>query len=481
MKKSKILPVLSVAILFLLPFVMLVSIAFLTPSVYHNTFLAELSNKYERLNTIEDEKIIVIGGSSVAFGLDSQQMEQSLGIPVVNFGLYASLGSKVMLDLSKAAIQPGDIVILAFETDNQTLSMYFNAESMWQAVDCNYSLLQGLSSDDYGKMSGGLYKYVKDKLGFLLNGAPDPAGVYNIRSFDEYGDVSYVRDKNIMSAGFDANQMICFQDIVPDAEFVDYVNAYIEYAQLRGANVCFSFCPMNKQAVTDMEADGKDIFVATMQNVFQAPWISEIDNYIFDSQYFYDTNFHLNDYGTFLRTEQLARDISQYYNLTYTEQDPPQQYVEEPIESEGKSVETIGSAFEDYFLYEDFYGAGWAICGVTEQGLDCKELEIPMYYEGQKVLAILPGAFSNCYALEVITLACGENDSLTLYDGVFSNVETLHSVNIYAMPDSVKVGTEGLLNGAPPNLRFFVEKKNYASYVTNYYWSIYAEQTKIMN
>lgn len=479
MIKKRIVAVLLVVILFLLPFISMTVFLFCAPMVYHNTFLAALSEKYERLNTMDGEKVVVIGGSSVAFGIDSKQLEKSIGIPAVNFGMYASLGSKVMLDLSRNAINPGDIVVLAFEMDNQTLSMYFNADSMWQAIDCDYTLLKGVDTDDYGKMSGALFGYFKDKIGFLKNGAPNPEGVYNIHSFDEYGDIIFERKSNILPIGFDPNQMISLEDIHPDAEFADYVNEYIEYVQRKGAKVCLSFCPMNRLAV-EGESSDKDAFVSRLDNAFDASYIGDIENYIYDSKYFYDTNFHLNDYGSFMHTQQLARDLAEYYDLTYTVLTPPAGIGDASQNDTADRNDMGGAEFEDYFVYEDFFGAGWAICGITEKAKECIEIDIPVYHDGKKILAILPGALEGCNALETIRIVRGEGNSLTLYDGAFSNAKALQSVLLYAKPDTIKISTEGLLYGASADLRFYVEKQNYASYVTDYYWSIYAEKTQLM-
>jgi len=119
----------------LIPFGAILGITAFAKPVYGQTFLGELAPKYERLNAIDEPKVIIVGGSSVAFGLDSKLLEQHIGMPVVNFGLYATLGTKVMLDLSRAGIHAGDIIVLAPEMDAQTLSLYFNPESTWQAVE----------------------------------------------------------------------------------------------------------------------------------------------------------------------------------------------------------------------------------------------------------------------------------------------------------------------------------------------------------
>jgi len=186
MKKNVISAVLIVFVVLLI-FSVLIGFCFGIPSQYDNTFLAGLSLKYNRLNSIEKQKIVIIGGSSVAFGIDSQLMERELNLPVVNFGLYASLGTKIMLDLAKDSINENDIVIIAPEQDSQTLSLFFNSESTWQAVDSNFSILKDVDKDDSASMVGASLQYIADKYEYWRkNNKPNPKGVYNIKSFNEY-------------------------------------------------------------------------------------------------------------------------------------------------------------------------------------------------------------------------------------------------------------------------------------------------------
>ena len=72
----------------------------------------------------------------MAFGVDSALMERELpGYTVVNFGMYAALGTTVMLDLSQDLVREGDIVILIPEQQEQTLSGFFDPAVMWQGAD----------------------------------------------------------------------------------------------------------------------------------------------------------------------------------------------------------------------------------------------------------------------------------------------------------------------------------------------------------
>ena len=51
---------------------------------FDETFLGELRYKHERLCEIYEPKIILIGGSSLPFGIDSERLEEYVGMPVVD-------------------------------------------------------------------------------------------------------------------------------------------------------------------------------------------------------------------------------------------------------------------------------------------------------------------------------------------------------------------------------------------------------------
>ena len=136
-------------IIFILAVIILVapiaSVTILTlaaPCQYDQTFLGELEEKHKRLTSLKEEKIVLIGGSNLAFGLDSEKLQEYVGMPVVNYGLYATIGTKAMLDMSRSHIKEGDVVVICPETDKQTYSLYYNAHSMWQALDCDLSMLK---------------------------------------------------------------------------------------------------------------------------------------------------------------------------------------------------------------------------------------------------------------------------------------------------------------------------------------------------
>ena len=66
-----------------------------------------------------EKKSILIGGSSCAFQLDAGMFTQA-GIPCVNMGMHAGMGTRATAAFGLSAAAPGDTIIWAFERDRMT-------------------------------------------------------------------------------------------------------------------------------------------------------------------------------------------------------------------------------------------------------------------------------------------------------------------------------------------------------------------------
>lgn len=80
-------------------------------------YLAATVDKHRRLAATAPPRLILLGGSNVAFGFNSDRLESETGLPVVNLGLAAGLGGDFMLNEAAGALRPGDVVILFLEYD----------------------------------------------------------------------------------------------------------------------------------------------------------------------------------------------------------------------------------------------------------------------------------------------------------------------------------------------------------------------------
>jgi hypothetical protein len=61
------------------------------------------------------EKVLLVGGSATMFGVDSAQLAEHLGKPVVNLGVNAGLGTYAVPELVDNVLEPGDLVVMPLE------------------------------------------------------------------------------------------------------------------------------------------------------------------------------------------------------------------------------------------------------------------------------------------------------------------------------------------------------------------------------
>lgn len=453
------------------PFAAVICAAVLTPPQYSNTFVGALDEKYDRLHSVEGEKIVVVGGSSVAFGLDSEMLERYTGMPVVNFGLYAALGTKLMLDLSRSAIGEGDVVIISPELDPQTLSLYFSSEQTLMALDDDFSMFWDIPTDNQLSLLGGIWSFAARKLKLITEGAViNPTGAYNSANFNEYGDLEYPRTENVMDVYYDGNTPVNFTPETVSPEFIDYLNDYTAECERRGAKVFFAYCPLNEMAVVDDTL--AESFHEFLRNSLDCEVIGTPREAIMNAGYFYDTNFHLNEAGAVANTVRLTRDLLFALEIPRA--------IEEKIPNAPALPEVDVRYFgEDenakYFLYEKREGGSYRIVGLTDEGKRQKTLTIPLGYDTYKVTAIGKEAFVGAAADTVVIT---ENTNLRMLEnGAFSGALSVKALKIL-YPDAATLTPPADFSGASDAFRIYVPESS--NYDTDYNWVEVAGIKKIL-
>ncbi len=481
-KKKNLLRFILILITVLLPFAFIAgSLAFL-PKIYGETFLGELADKYELLNSTNEKKIVIVGGSSVAFGLDSGMIEEATGYKTVNFGLYATLGTKLMLDLSLSNINEGDIIILAPELNEQTLSLYFNASSAWQALEGDFSMLRFVGIDNYPDLAGNLFSYLGKRYEYALEGRTvKQTGVYSRSAFNEYGDIVYPREYNVMTYEYDKSQTITLEPSIFDEEFIEYVNKYIRKVEGRGAEVYFSFCPMNSSAMAKGTTDESiHEFTDYIEDNINCEIISNPRDSIMDKGYFYDTNFHLNDAGVTVHTRYLTNDILRTLGRTdAVTLELPEPPGKKPAETKEPTSDYEEDPFEKYFVFETVDGL-LTITGTTDAAAYMTELTIPATYKGQDVLVLGKegsAVFSKCSLLEYVTVR--ENLSL-IANGAFASCPTLKGIIMDRESEESLEASDEVFSGAPASLKIlFLKEEIFDKFSTGYWWAYHSDRMEM--
>ncbi|MBQ8137453.1 MAG: leucine-rich repeat protein [Clostridia bacterium] len=461
--------IVSWAVLLLLVPALLLIFAFAFPQQYGKTYLAALQDKTDLLQNADTPKIVLIGGSGVAFNISAELLEQELSdYNVVNFGLYAGLGTTVMLDLALPDLQAGDIVVFSPETSAQTLSDWFDAEMMWQASEENPSLLLRLPAR-FEKLLAAFPHYAAQKARLSLLGTfPDTSGIYARASFTKQGDVRMdLRPSNIMPSGWDANMPIQFDDTLPSDAFIRIFNQFCDSCARKNVKVYYSFCPMNASAIPTGETEKAKSFESRLRSILHCDILGQMEEAVMDKGWFFDTNFHLNGAGTVFYTAQLAKALkSALGNPTPVSIAIPSM----PGADHTAASPDGNNADLECFLYAE-EADYLRITSLSESGKTRKRLTVPVSQNGKPVFAFSAETFSGNEIIAEITL---QESIRMIPDGAFAGCTKLQTIYLLQSDPSMCSVGQSLLEGTNANIA--VPADSYGRFCANYFWAPYAHR-----
>lgn len=465
MKRRAAIVAITLLLLLAMPAVLL-AWGFGLPAQYAESFMGELKHKAALLRETPGRRIVLIGGSGVAFGVDSALMERELpDYRVVNFGMYAALGTTAMLDLSEPYIREGDIVILLPEQQEQALSDWFDPAILWQGLDGAFDLLRDLPGDKLLRLAGAFPEFAGQKFGYWLRGdAPHPEGVYRRDSFNARGDVdSPLCARNEMPGGWDENMPVRFDGKMMTDAFVRSVRSYARKLAARGATLWFGCCPMNAAAVQG-RAEDIDRFYAELQSRLGIPLAGNPHDFLLDAPWFFDTNFHTNAAGKTVYTRELIRAIKAMLG----DSSPTRIALPRMPDPAAEAALQGDDSDADCFTYVERDDA-WAVSGLAPGAESRAALTVPSNWQGLPVSAVEGGAFAGAARLERIVIPPNVR---FIGDGAFDGCAALARIELTQVsPSACRVG-QGLLDGTSAGI--FVPPEALSAYRTDYFWSIYA-------
>ena len=482
MKKSSIIKYFSGTLLALIFFsalpLTLFGSVFWTPPRYDETYYGELSHMVDRLKETEGKKIVFVGNSAMAFGIRPDLIDAEIPeYKSVVFGLYGAIGTKAMLNLSKAGIGEGDIVVFAPEQYAPSLSLEFSAGEMWFAADSDHSLIGYLPSEDKEAMAKAFFDFAQSKFAYTASdGKPEVDGVYMQASFDdeagnEVGYMTYERPYNTMPFGYDANALISYDTHIFGEGFVDYVNEYAAYVRSVGAEIYYGFAPANRLALADGTADEAiDAFYEYLLDNLDMEILGHPADYVMDYEWFYDSNLHMNSAGMYVYTRRIVEALKAQLSIdTETKIDVPEK-PEIPADDVEEGDNADAACFTYELVQDEAQGTEVAIVtGLTAQGRERAQLTLPSVYEGRQVTMFEADVFQNDTQLSRVVIP---RTIRMIYDGSFSGCTRLQEIKLlHDVPCGV--GTD--LFAGTDGFRILVPASALEVFSTHYNWGAYKD------
>lgn len=275
--------------------------------VFHQSYQSLIQDKYELLKNTNEPKIIFVAGSSGTFGLDQKMLEEATGYKVVNLGVHAGFGPIFFSEVSKANINEGDIVLLAYEYNwypDDGFDMV-GTELIMTGIDDDIELYKYIPTRKWPSFLGYLFTYATMK-----NYYQPPTGIYSREAFDEETtQLVMQRDEQMDYESMkDKFELIDLHDAVISDRSVEYLKEYKKYVEDKGAKVYFVAPPLIKNAVICSDDDFR-AFARQEEEKIGIPYISDPSAYLYPEELMYDALYHCNSEGEKVRTSMLIEDL----------------------------------------------------------------------------------------------------------------------------------------------------------------------------
>jgi len=269
------------------------------------TFSRMFPSKNNLLESVIGPRVIVVGGSNVAWGQDSGKLAGLLNKAVINDGLISPFGMRVILNILIPYVHSGDIVVISPEY-NHFFSNDLEGDdaSLAALIDIYPQALQSFNTpqlfrlpDIYISMVGGKFQGL---INYLLPNADE-------WKFNRFGDAIYppgsanTNDTSLYYYAFISKGQVYNPNVV------DVFNRFASQARAKGATVVMVYPParMNNCILTTQALfTNLDTY---LRNHLEFPILDHPLDSCFADEYFYNSEYHLSSDGRQLRTLQLAK------------------------------------------------------------------------------------------------------------------------------------------------------------------------------
>lgn len=284
-----------------------------------NNYLSAIVDKHKRLESIPSPRLIFIGDSALPFGLDGEQIEKELKIPVANMGLYAAFGLPFIFKEIVPDLRPGDIVVAVFHY--YPSSKDINEGAICHALDFYPTMYQRLELNYFLKKKLDMTCDIKRIRRYLLNKIfrKDLSNQIEIKgnefdykrwAINKYGDV-YDDLYKISNVKFSNDGSIKFN--TEQSETVDLLNYYNEIFSKRGVKLAIIYPPHPK---TNFNRVSKAIneFDKLLRANTKVRILDKPEDSIYEDNYFFNSDYHLTSLGKKLYTNFVISVIKKELN-----------------------------------------------------------------------------------------------------------------------------------------------------------------------
>jgi hypothetical protein len=263
--------------------------------------------KYQVASETPSPKIILAGGSSVAWGSDSETFTRICGRPCVNLGLNAGQGLAFRLSEAIGFCEPGDAIVLSLEYNELSTKPY--GQIVAKTLLYSPSSAQFISSESIrSALDEGVLELVASRTRIVwskLVGQFENEPLYLRSNFNVSGD--FVGHENRQPPNRQSRWTI---DVYPAAtEYLTRLKIFDQACQDKGVTVFYRLPCIPKSTITKaMLTLGKT--ENQLAKIFGARMLNRLPDTLLSDDCFFDTPYHLVHREKIRASEKLAEQLN---------------------------------------------------------------------------------------------------------------------------------------------------------------------------
>lgn len=254
---------------------------------------------------MESPRLIIIGGSNIAFGIDSERIQNEIDIPVVNLGLHAGLGLDFMIQQLKYVVRKSDVVIVVPEYHLSMNGDYKLKKHVSQYFPFANQFFHKNLFEEARLFLEQTRENLKKKFKRQMppNSFEWRNSVYSRASFNQYGDI-------IGHLKMKSREIMDPPHINKNWEGIYALNSLSEFIKDKGASIFVSYPPFPESFYFERK-NAIDNFEENLKRDLRLKILGNSSDFVFPDSLFFDTVYHLNDDGRRIRTDALIKFIKE--------------------------------------------------------------------------------------------------------------------------------------------------------------------------
>lgn len=266
-------------------------------------YFAAMVDKHEMARSTPGQRIFLVGGSNLAFGIDSAEIFHRIGYRPINLAIYAGLGLDFILNEAEDLASSGDAIVLSIEYEH-----FHNDVTMYQAlhfVKCDPTVVEYFSWSQIKKLLDSGFPFLAEYLRSTIKGPKiKPGEVRLVRnSFNEFGDIVAHHDAPSIYPGTQTTTELPINSETLNIA-IDKLQRFVNRCHERGIDVYYAHPPMAADRLPAMRN-----FVESIDSRIRAdlnvPILCSAKELLYPEHLFYDTCYHLTKQGKERRTDLL--------------------------------------------------------------------------------------------------------------------------------------------------------------------------------